>query len=451
MNCIWVCEHMWTRQTRSSLGSNACWRAVPCWVQRRPRDKRFTPLQEERVEQLRSFTFLSGVLAGFSVASLLQLSFNVAATDHGIQLWFAISNAIAVSVQPPLQTHPCFILHSFVCRRPHCIAGRVRNQQHGHGEPGPHEHHQDGFGPGLRGGGVPLPGKLPQLCSHASFHAKRPLACNVICKLAVGYLARRALGIASSWRVTPAVNCRYKPGNRPPGPRRTFRNHWDTRCEGEWKRAFYLFSLGKPSWPVWDNMYKSNCSRSMSTSCSLQIYRSACSACNVCGDHAIGGLDQVQPLQQRQHCFQCHHGPGTGVPRPSSQPLGPLPHRLVPLQARQHGHGEPLYCVVGRTEPSLAGVNFPLPRCWGTKGCYLLSTLHVLLRMLLLLTNTVPTGCSRRSATSRPAVRLAPATSAAYVWNGKEQARRCFQAQGFQPSHREAPAYELSKGGCGSE
>ena len=129
-----------------------------------------TPLQEERVEQLRSFTFLSGVLAGFAVASLLQLSFDVAATDHGIQLWFAISNAIAVSVQSPLPRHPVFIPQSFFCRRLHCIAGRVRDQQHGHGQPGPHEHHQDGFRPGLRGGGVPLPGELPQLCPHASLH-----------------------------------------------------------------------------------------------------------------------------------------------------------------------------------------------------------------------------------------------------------------------------------------
>lgn len=39
--------------------------------------------------------------------------------------------------------------------------------------------------------------------------------------------------------------CRYKPGCKPPAPKRTFRNHWNTRCEGEWHRAFYMFSLGE--------------------------------------------------------------------------------------------------------------------------------------------------------------------------------------------------------------
>jgi hypothetical protein len=37
--------------------------------------------QEERAEQLRSFSFLSGIVAGFAVASFLQLTFTVAAPD----------------------------------------------------------------------------------------------------------------------------------------------------------------------------------------------------------------------------------------------------------------------------------------------------------------------------------------------------------------------------------
>ena len=37
--------------------------------------------QEERAEQLRSFSFLSGIVAGFAVASFLQLTFVVAAPD----------------------------------------------------------------------------------------------------------------------------------------------------------------------------------------------------------------------------------------------------------------------------------------------------------------------------------------------------------------------------------
>lgn len=38
---------------------------------------------------------------------------------------------------------------------------------------------------------------------------------------------------------------RYKPGSKPPAPRRSFRNHWESRCEGEWNRAFYLLAFGE--------------------------------------------------------------------------------------------------------------------------------------------------------------------------------------------------------------
>ena len=49
------------------------------------------------MEQLRSFSFLSGVVAGFAVAALLQLDFDVTETPHGLQLWFATSAGITVS------------------------------------------------------------------------------------------------------------------------------------------------------------------------------------------------------------------------------------------------------------------------------------------------------------------------------------------------------------------
>lgn len=39
---------------------------------------------------------------------------------------------------------------------------------------------------------------------------------------------------------------RYQRGDRPPAPRRHFRAHWNNRCEGEWRRAFYMFSAGIP-------------------------------------------------------------------------------------------------------------------------------------------------------------------------------------------------------------
>ena len=39
---------------------------------------------------------------------------------------------------------------------------------------------------------------------------------------------------------------RYQPGDRPPQPLRTFQNTWRARCEGEWQRAFYMFSFSAP-------------------------------------------------------------------------------------------------------------------------------------------------------------------------------------------------------------
>jgi len=37
---------------------------------------------------------------------------------------------------------------------------------------------------------------------------------------------------------------RFVVGDRPPTPRKSFRGHWDARCESEWRRAFLMFSLG---------------------------------------------------------------------------------------------------------------------------------------------------------------------------------------------------------------
>jgi len=53
------------------------------------------------VEQLRSFAFLSGVLAGFAVASLLQLDFGVEVTKKSYQIWFALSAGLTASPPPP--------------------------------------------------------------------------------------------------------------------------------------------------------------------------------------------------------------------------------------------------------------------------------------------------------------------------------------------------------------
>jgi hypothetical protein len=36
----------------------------------------------------------------------------------------------------------------------------------------------------------------------------------------------------------------FRPGDRPPYPRRNFQNHWNMRCEDEWKRAYFQFTIG---------------------------------------------------------------------------------------------------------------------------------------------------------------------------------------------------------------
>lgn len=46
-----------------------------------------------------------------------------------------------------------------------------------------------------------------------------------------------------SWQNFEAGLCRYKAGDRPPQPQRTFQNTWRARCEDDWLRAFYMFSF----------------------------------------------------------------------------------------------------------------------------------------------------------------------------------------------------------------
>lgn len=39
----------------------------------------------------------------------------------------------------------------------------------------------------------------------------------------------------------------YRLGDRPPAPARSFEAHWTQRAEGEWRRAFFMFSAGIPT------------------------------------------------------------------------------------------------------------------------------------------------------------------------------------------------------------
>jgi hypothetical protein len=54
--------------------------------------------QEERSEQLRSFAFLSGIMAGFGMAALLQLTFDPDTVNRALQIGFAITVALTVCI-----------------------------------------------------------------------------------------------------------------------------------------------------------------------------------------------------------------------------------------------------------------------------------------------------------------------------------------------------------------
>ena len=94
-------------------------------------------LQEERAEQLRSFSFLSGIVAGFAIASFLQLDLHVTsdnsdnpdqpftATPQSWQLGFAISVGLTVRSHSVLVLVPMHALQSSACCMP-CIAVEVR-------------------------------------------------------------------------------------------------------------------------------------------------------------------------------------------------------------------------------------------------------------------------------------------------------------------------------------
>ena len=42
----------------------------------------------------------------------------------------------------------------------------------------------------------------------------------------------------------------YRLADRPPAPARSFEAHWTQRAEGEWRRAFFMFSAGEGLLPT---------------------------------------------------------------------------------------------------------------------------------------------------------------------------------------------------------
>lgn len=130
---------------------------------------------DERAEQLRGFSFLSGIVAGFIVASFLQVTFNPLQTSRGFQLAFAVTVGLTATLTTCSMATCSVVLLSILK-----TAGSLVSEQ-----------------------------------EEAHFMA----GCQ-------------------------RFYTQYKLGDRPPAPRRTFRTHWELRCEQQWYRAFYMFSLG---------------------------------------------------------------------------------------------------------------------------------------------------------------------------------------------------------------
>ena len=61
-------------------------------------------LQEERAEQLRSLSFLAGILLSFGMAALYQLVFSVPSASRGLMLIYALTIALTVTLPLPSST-----------------------------------------------------------------------------------------------------------------------------------------------------------------------------------------------------------------------------------------------------------------------------------------------------------------------------------------------------------
>ena len=60
-------------------------------------------VQNERAEQLRSLSFLAGILLSFSMAALYQLNFTVAAFPDALNIMYALTVGLTVSASPPFR------------------------------------------------------------------------------------------------------------------------------------------------------------------------------------------------------------------------------------------------------------------------------------------------------------------------------------------------------------
>ncbi|CAL5229850.1 g13259 [Coccomyxa viridis] len=132
---------------------------------------------EERAEQLKGFSNLAALVAGFVMISYLQFGFDSSTQNPSVLIGFGLTTAVVVALSFSSMTM-CGLIHASILKM-----GRSYVTEEEEAE---------------------------------FIHHCRDFA------------------------------LRYKSGDRPPQPQRTFQNTWRARCEDDWLAAFYMFSASIP-------------------------------------------------------------------------------------------------------------------------------------------------------------------------------------------------------------
>ncbi|CAK0784312.1 hypothetical protein CVIRNUC_007516 [Coccomyxa viridis] len=132
---------------------------------------------EERAEQLKGFSNLAALVAGFVMISYLQFGFDTSTQNPNVLIGFGLTTAVVVALSFSSMTM-CGLIHASILKMGRSYVTEEEEAEFIH-------------------------------------HCR-------------------------------AFALRYKPGDRPPQPQRTFQNTWRARCEDDWLRAFYMFSFSIP-------------------------------------------------------------------------------------------------------------------------------------------------------------------------------------------------------------
>ncbi|PSC68395.1 Calcium release-activated calcium channel [Micractinium conductrix] len=176
----------WRQEELAFMQQQAAWRAQDLeqrhlenartlWMRAVEKNRRDV---EERAEQLKAISNLSGLIAGFALAAFMQFDFSPDAATEGVQLAFGVTIALTVALESCSMVL-CSLIHASILR---IGRGYVSSQEE------------------------------------------------------ADFMARARQWVSS-----------YKPGDRPPAPRRTFQAHWAYACERQWRVAFLFFTAGIPA------------------------------------------------------------------------------------------------------------------------------------------------------------------------------------------------------------